>query len=257
MPRSIFFALALATLSVGAQSLYAAEAAGQDTQSTGDRQQQPAPIVHAYGGQNAPASPTQQPAQRMITVTRPIAGVTVRADDGSAIETVSTSAAATELRLTRGIANVSVHHPGKDVRILVDLPGGQTAILKDGLYTFNAATNTLRTLKGEAEAFPGSAIDGIKVKEEHQFVFTANSKAAVAVPPNELMADYLPAQAEGGGGDGYGPDGDGYYGYAPLAYGYPFGFYGYPYGYGYPFGYGLGFGFGYYGGFGGFRGRFR
>ena len=76
-------------------------------------------------------------------------------------KTVSADAKGTEMRITHGVANVSVHHPeNKDARILVDLPGGQTALLKDGLYTFNADTNTVRVLKGEADAYPGAAENG-------------------------------------------------------------------------------------------------
>jgi hypothetical protein len=199
------------------------------------------------------------PAARTIINSHPIPGVAVRSTEPS--QTVSADAKGAEIRIAHGIANVSVHHPGKNIRILVDLPGGQTALLKDGLYTFNAESNIVRVLKGEADAYPGSALDGIRVKEDHQFNFgvtvsaAAKNNRAFESSRQELMADYLPPNNGDGSprpGYGYGPYGDGFYGY-PLAYGYyPYSFY--PYGF-YP---SFGLGFGYYGDFGGgFGGGFR
>jgi hypothetical protein len=176
------------------------------------------------------------------------------------VETVTASSAVTELRVVQGRADVTIHHPADHSQILVDLPGGQVALLKDGLYTFNAGTNTVRVLHGEAEAYAGSKTDGkgTKVKETQQLTVSANWKLkAVDAYPYELTADLLPGGAAAHG-DGYGPGyGDGYYGGYPYyagVYGYPWGYGFYPYGY-YPYGFGLGFG--YYGGFGGFRGGFR
>ena len=255
MPRSLALVLALATLSVGAHA-HATNAAGPGTSSDSDSpQQQAAPIVRSYGDPNSnpQANAPMQPA-RTITSSHPIPGVTLRVDANTSAQTVSADAKGTELRIAHGVANVSVRHPEKNARILVDLPGGQTALLKDGLYTFNADTNIVRVLKGEADAYPGAAEKGIKLKEDHQFEFSfaaaANGNRSTASSQQELMADYLPGNPRNGDGyaggygpgAGYGPYGDGYYGY-PYAYGYP-------YGWGYPYG----FGFGYYGGFGGFRG---
>jgi len=252
VPMSLALAIALA-LSPGTHA-YATDAAP-------DPAQQPAPIVRAYPGQDA-ATPVNPPTARAITSSHPIPGVAVRSTEPA--QTVSTDAKGAEIRIAHGIANVSVHHPGKNIRILVDLPGGQTALLKDGLYTFNADSNIVRVLKGEADAYPGAALDGIRVKEDHQFSFgvtvsaAAKNNRAVESSRQELMADYLPPNNGDGPprpGYGYGPYGDGFYGYPPYGYyGYPYGFYGYPYGFG--------LGFGYYGGFGGFhgggfRGRFR
>jgi hypothetical protein len=253
MRRSVAFLVAIAVVAAGAGAQSGAQAV--------DAAQAPAPIVRAYGGQPGAGgadAATNGAAASGTTSTHPIPGVTVRVAAGTAVETVSANSKVTELRLTHGIANVSVRYPGKKVRILVDLPGGQTSILRDGLYTFNADTNMVRVLKGEADAYPGAAVDGIRVAENHELAFGAGGKgnAVVASSREELMTDYLAPGVSGGQtrGDGYaggyGPYGDGYYGYP--AYGY----YGYPYGWGYPYGYGIGFG--YFGGFrGGFRGRFR
>jgi hypothetical protein len=268
MQRSLILTLALATLSSGAQA-QSADAAGQAPSP--DTQSQPAPIVRSYGGQSAgspypnqQANGQNQPSRR-IDSTQPIPGVWLRTTPESSVQTVSADAKGTELRVSHGVANVSVHHPGQNARILVDLPGGQIALLKDGMYTFNAESNTVRVLKGEADAYPGNAAKGTKVKEDQQFVLTASGMGSRStdVSRGQLMSDYLP----GGNGDGDStaregrpgaPYGDGFYGYPGYGYGYP---YPYAYGlypYGYPYVYGVGLGFGYYGGFrGGFRGRLR
>ena len=242
MPRYLALLLALATLSATAQTPLA-HVADPDTSSY--LQSQPAPIQR-----NAPGA---------ITSSRPIPGVVVRTDRSGAVQTVA-SGNPTEIRLDHGRANISVRHPESGTQILVDLPGGQTALLKDGFYTFNADTNTVRVLKGEAKAFPSQDAKGIKVKEYHQLVLAGPNVRSIEVDPNQARADLLPTRAPRYGssfyGDGPYGDGYGYYpydGYYPYyAYGYPYGFYGYPYGYGYPFGFGVGFGF--RGGFGGFRG---
>jgi hypothetical protein len=253
MPRSLALLLALATLSASAlaQNAYVADPA-DSTATSSYLQSQPAPI--------------QRSAPGSVTTSRPIPGVVVRADQSSAVKTVSSGVKVTELRLDHGRANISVRHPENGTQILVDLPGGQTALLKDGFYTFNADTNTVRVLKGEAKAFPGQNAKPVKVKEYHQVVFAGPNPRSIEVDPAQARADLLPADRArepryGNGFYGEGPYGDGYgyppYGYPYYAYGYPYGFYGYPYGYGYPFGFGIGFGFrgGFGGGFGGFRGH--
>jgi hypothetical protein len=250
MQRMTTFALALATFSVGA---YAQNVDG----GTSSIQSQPAPITRSAPGMTP----------RFHTLT-PIPGVLVRSDADGTVRTVSSTAGATELRVDKGRATISVHHPADKSTITVDLPGGQVDLLKDGLYTFNADTGTVRVLRGEADAYPGTATQGkgTKIKEDHELSFAANGKGlkSVEAGPGEMTADLVPGPgmqrgyAAGGYGPGYGPYGDGYaeypYPYYPnpyYAWGYPYGFY--PYGY--PFGFGIGFG--YYGGFGGFRGGFR
>lgn len=197
---------------------------------------------------------------------QPNPGIFVRGDVSNGVQTVSSSDAVTELRIVQGRADVTVHHPASHSEILVDLPGGQVSLLKDGLYTFNAGTKTVRVLHGEAEAYDGAkdASKGTKIKETQQLAFFGNVKLrAVNAYPYELTADLLPGGGRGrGDGVGSGPYGDGFYAgssYYAGGYGYPWGYgfspYGYGYGYGYPLG--IGVGFGYYGGFGGFRGGFR
>ncbi len=150
------------------------------------------------------------------------------------------------------------------------------ALLKDGLYTFNAETDTARVFRGEAEGFAGTAGKGVKIKEDQRFAFGASPLRATSMNASAAGADLLPGGFGGSersgfretayvGGE-YGAFGYGGYPYGGYPYGggygfgYPFGYgFGYPYGYGfgYPYGVGLGIGFG-YGGFygGGFRGGF-
>ncbi len=213
---------------------------------------QNAPIVRGYQGPNRARGVQSFDSE-------PISGVFVRSDVNNGVQVVNSSNTGTEIRVDQGKANITVHHPENHPQILVDLPGGQVSLLKDGLYTFNASTNTVRVLHGEAEARNGSndATKGTKIKETQQLAFFGNVKPrAVNAYPYELTADLMPGDGRGHG-DGIveGRYGDGFYGGYPYYAGgfYPYGFY--PYGYGYPFG--VGFGFGYYGGFGGFRGGFR
>jgi hypothetical protein len=189
----------------------------------------------------------------------------LRVTPQTSVEQVSSDPQKFELRVDRGVVNVNVHDPGKDKVILVDLPEGQTQLLKNGLYTFNAETNTARVLKGEALAFPQDAAPDakpMKVKEYNKVVFNGAKVKPHEFVPYEASVDLLPGpegpRGEGVApayGRGYGPYGDGFYSYPGYAYGYPaWGYPYYPYGYGfYP--YGVGLGFTYYGGFhGGYHG---
>ena len=246
--------LAVSTLSV-AHAQYpnsATQTADPSTTSS-----QGVPVVRAYPD----ASPAGSRALGAAPVfdSQPNAGVFVRNDVANGVEVVSSSNAVTELRVQQGRVDVTVHHPADHSEILVDLPGGQVSLLKDGLYTFNAGTRTVRVLHGEAEAFEGAknGAKGTKVKESQQLAFYENVKLKAADSyAYELTADLLPEGGQGGQeGTGDGPYRRGFYGgYPYYAGGYGYGFA--PYGYGYPFGVGLGFGY-YGGGFGGFRGGFR
>ena len=284
MPRQQSMWLAMAMLS-GAVALAAAQApelqspdpagppADSSQQAQSETQSQPAPIERSWSGPVVP----QAPPPSAVANAQVIPGLLLHVGNISNVTEIAKSAERVELRVNRGIANLTVHDPAKDILILVDLPGGQTQLLKNGLYTFNAETNTVRVLKGEAQAFPGDVASNkdekpVKIREDHKLVFGGERVRAEEFMPQEARADLVLggggaralARSEGYG-YGYGPYGDGFYGYPPYPYAYPYPYYAYaypwgwaPYGY-YPFGVGLGFG--YYGGFrggfhgGGFRGR--
>ncbi len=246
------------TLGIGILALAAASVAqAQYTEANGGY----APAVSQVAPVLRPDQAYQGSAQQIFDL-QPNPGVSVRSDVSNGVETMNASGAVTELRVVQGRADVAVHHPADHSEILVDLPGGQVSLLKDGLYTFNASTNTVRVLHGEAEAFDGTKspeAKGTKVKETQQVSFFGNAKLkAVNAYPYELSADLLGGDRTHGDGAYSGSAyGEGFYdGYPAYAYGNPWGFYPYGYGFGYPVG--LGVGFGYYGGFhGGYRGGFR
>ena len=282
MPRHAAVLLALATLSATAVVSTAQNADPAGPSAPPITQAQPAPIERA----NAPAQTSATPVNVADTTsyTKPLtagevispgkmtasaqatSGVFLRAGSGSTVQAISASVDNTELKVEHGVANISVHQPDRHARILVDLPGGQTDLLKDGFYTFNADTNTVRVLKGEAYAYP-SADKGqkpIKVKENHAVIFGGRDKA-FGFDPFEARADLVPYSSPGGqsnvsNSSGYGsPYDGGSYDNSPYDYGFasydPYGmgmfgdgFYG---GY-YPFGLGL-YGGGFYGG-GGYYG---
>jgi len=267
MPRSTILTLiALATLSAVPATLYSQDAylagSGNPTQS------QAAPIERStpYTNNAPDNSALVQNNNRAASVinSQPEQGVLLRYQRSASVHTVTSDESRTEIRVDRGIANVDVYHPVTKGLILVDLPGGQTQLLKDGLYTFNASTNTVRVMHGEADAFPAASAKEkpIKVKENHQVSFVGNNIRATEFDDYQASVDLLaiPQSAYAGNGEpgyayapyGYGPYYDGYYGYPYFAYGYPF------WGYG-PFGYGLGFGYygGYYRGGYGYGGGFR
>lgn len=203
---------------------------------------------------------------------QPAAGVYLRVAPNSAVRAVSIDAQHAEFKVERGLINLSVHDPVKGQLVLVDLPGGQVQPLKNGFYTINAATNTVRVLKGEADVFVGTDQNAkpIKLKEDHSVTFPAPGTSVAKVRsvefyPYEASTDVIATAGAyarstdgpryGEGFQGYGYPGYGFYGYPYYAWDYPY------YGYGYPFGFGLGFGYGFGGGFyrggygGGFRGR--
>jgi len=271
-----FFSLLAAVATATAQSTGTSDpqTPGQTTPPS-----QPAPIVRTYARSYPPAPLHPGRPQPQIVDSQPIPGVWLRSEsqtgNQTAVKTISATPQRTEIRLDRGRLNVTVHHPADHSEILVDLPGGQVSLFKDGLYTFNADTSTIRVLHGEAAAYPGpiSATAGttanakpsakpIKVKEDHQLSLVAATGVkpgeikSVEAYPYELAADLLPPSNDDRSYADYGGD------YLPYPYPYYAGDWGYPYypgfyGYGYPFAYGIGFG--YYGGFGGgyYRGGFR
>jgi len=267
MPRSTVLLLAaLATLSASPVALIAQDANVAGSGNPSYSQSQSAPIERDQP--QTPAVPYQNgyPQNRRdasaVINSQPEQGVLLRYERKSSVHTVSTDAGRTELRVDRGIANVDVYNPVTKGLILVDLPGGQVQLLKNGLYTFNADTNTVRVMHGEADAFPASAnrAKPIKVKENHQVSFVGNNIRSTSFDDYQAGVDLLPlpqsAYVAGNGEPyygGYGPYGDGYYyGYPYFAYGYPF------WGYGYPVAFGFGYGGFYRGGFygGGFRGGY-
>jgi hypothetical protein len=241
-------------------------------------QAQPAPIVRSVPSPSTPPATlarytsytTTLAAGQVLSPTtgvasaQPDAGIYLRVAPNSSVRAVSTGPLRAEFKVERGLVNLSVHDPVKGQLLLVDLPGGQVQPLKNGFYTFNAATDTVRVLKGEADAFSGtdSTVKPLKVKEDHAVTFSGIQNAgklrSIQFYPFDARTDIIPAPADyarASDGPRYGYPG--YYGFYGEGYPYyPYYAWGSPYGWGYPYGFGLGFGYfggGFYGG--GFRGR--
>jgi hypothetical protein len=274
MHRSVSSLLAVAALSVSVVALAQTQTQTQFA-SAGEPsyiQSAPAPIERQFAPDSNDGGPGRNVlrAGHLHTVTtQPVAGVRIVSDEPI---TASDNAGTIEVHVTHGRANVSVDHPEGNPAILVDLPGGQAALVHDGFYAFNAGTNRVVVLHGEARVFaPGAAPDakGRSVHEGEEGTLTGSPDVGYATQ-EQLRADLIPMYGTDQGGaprsePGYGnappPPAYGYYGgYPAYAYGYPaYGYgYGYPWGpeyaWGYPYGFGLGFGLGFGGYYGGYYG---
>ncbi len=219
-------------------------------------------------------------------------GVFLRLGEDSTVKMVSPDLLHTEVALERGRAEIEVDQLHNQNRLLIDFPdGGQTHLLKSGLYGFNAGSDTMKVFDGKAEVFPTeSAAKGIGVKGGRQIAVNADATKPVKFDKDQakdgalyqwssLRSEYLgeanerlAERYEGGAGFAPGwawdpglysytwlpgegaflnPFGFGFYSPAYL-YGGGFGFYGGGLG-----GFGGGYGGGFYGGgYGGYRGGY-
>jgi hypothetical protein len=87
-------------------------------------------------------------------------GVFLRLDNNSTVKMISPDLTHTEVQLDRGRASVEADQIYPQNRILIDQKGGQTQLLKNGLYEFNADNNTVRTFDGRAAVYPGDNLQG-------------------------------------------------------------------------------------------------
>jgi hypothetical protein len=83
-------------------------------------------------------------------------GVFLRLDNNSTVKMVSPKLTHTEVLLERGRASVEADQIYSQNTILIDQKNGQTQLLKNGLYEFNADDHTVRTFDGKAAVYPGS-----------------------------------------------------------------------------------------------------
>jgi hypothetical protein len=202
---------------------------------------------------------------------------------------VSPSLTDTVVKLDRGRADVEVDQLYKQNEIVIAQQGGETQLLKGGLYEFNATANTMRVFNGKAAVFEGQqqpmgteggALTGkpVDVKAGHELTLTGEPTKAASFNKNQskdelynwssLRSQYLGEAninlAYGyGGAEGFAPGwfwDAGLYGYTWLPGGGPFfspfgwGFYSPAYLYGGGLIYGRG-GYGYRGGY--YRGAAR
>jgi hypothetical protein len=83
-------------------------------------------------------------------------GVFLRLDNNSTVKMIKPDLTHTEVSLERGRASVEADQLLPQNLILIDQRNGQTQLLKNGLYEFNAENNTVRTFDGKAAVFPGN-----------------------------------------------------------------------------------------------------
>lgn len=99
-------------------------------------------------------------------------GIFLRLGENSTLKMISTDLTHTEVSLERGRANVEVNQIYKQNTILVDFANGQTQLLKNGLYAFDANDSTVRVFDGKAAVYPGqdlqSNVKPIEVKGGRQ-----------------------------------------------------------------------------------------
>jgi hypothetical protein len=99
-------------------------------------------------------------------------GIFLRLGNDSTVQMVSTDLTHTEVKLEQGRANVEVDQIYPQNTILVDLKNGQTQLLKNGLYAFDAGNATVRVFDGKAAVYPGANpqanVKPIDLKGGHQ-----------------------------------------------------------------------------------------
>ncbi|MFP5231959.1 MAG: hypothetical protein ACLGQX_04935 [Acidobacteriota bacterium] len=249
----------------------------QNQQQYPQQNQQPAPTQGARGAKQK-ANPDYQnhfisqvtagqviaPAHGTASAV-PATGVFLRVAQGASVRVDEINDTEMKLDVTRGVANVAVHNSVKRAELLVDLPGGETAMVKDGFYTFNASTDTMRVLKGEAYGYPGDHMSRkpIKVKEKHAIYYNGPESKVFEFDPSEVVGDLVPfgppqgaSMGSGGFDDGYGDQAygtgvpyDWYLNAEPYWWSYP---YWWDPGWDWGFGLGWGWGWGGWGGWGGY-----
>jgi hypothetical protein len=85
-------------------------------------------------------------------------GVFLRLDNNSTVKMIKPDLTHTEVSIERGRASVEADQLLPQNLILIDQKNGQTQLLKNGLYEFNAENNTVRTFDGKAAVFPGNSM---------------------------------------------------------------------------------------------------
>jgi hypothetical protein len=103
-------------------------------------------------------------------------GIFLRLGDNSTIQMVSPDLTKTEVKIEQGRANIEVDQLYKQNVILIDMKTGQTQLLRNGLYAFDAGSSTVRVFDGKAAVYPGAdlqaSVKPIDVKGGRQLALT-------------------------------------------------------------------------------------
>jgi hypothetical protein len=122
-------------------------------------------------------------------------GIFVRLGDNSSVQMVSPDLTHTEIRLDQGRANVEVDQIYPQNTILIDLKNGQTQLLKNGLYAFDANNSTVRVFNGQASVYPGAdlqnSVKPIELKGDHQLVLNGEPLKLQRFNKDEATNDQL------------------------------------------------------------------
>jgi hypothetical protein len=122
-------------------------------------------------------------------------GIFLRLGNDSTVQMVSPDLTHTEVRLEQGRANVEVDQIYPQNTILIDLKNGQTQLLKNGLYTFDAGNSTVRVFDGKAAVYPGTNLQAnvkpIDVKGSHQLVLNGEPLKPQRFNKDQASADPL------------------------------------------------------------------
>jgi hypothetical protein len=122
-------------------------------------------------------------------------GIFLRLGDDSTVQMLSTDLTHTEIKLEQGHANVEVDQIYPQNTILIDLKNGQTQLLKNGLYAFDAANSTVRVFDGKAAVYPGAntqaKVKPIDVKGGHQLVLNGEPLKPQGFNKDQAKADPL------------------------------------------------------------------
>jgi len=120
-------------------------------------------------------------------------GIFLRLDDNSTVRMVRPDLTHTEVSLEQGRAQVEADQIYPQNTILIDQKNGQTQILKNGLYEFNAENNTVRTFDGKALIFPGSNLQSkvkpIDLNGSRQITLTGEAVKPVKFDKNNSQDD--------------------------------------------------------------------
>ncbi len=122
-------------------------------------------------------------------------GIFLRLGEDSTVQMVTPDLAHTEVRLEQGRADVEVDQIYPQNTILVDLKNGQTQLLKNGLYAFDAGNATVRVFDGKAAVYPGANLQAnvkpIDVKGGHQLVLNGDLVKPQGFNKDQAKADPL------------------------------------------------------------------
>ena len=105
-------------------------------------------------------------------------GIFLRLGGNSTVQMVSPDLTKTEVKIEQGRVNVEVDQLYKQNVILIDMKNGQTQLLKNGLYAFDAGNSTVSVFDGKAAVYPGANfqadIKPIDIKGGHQLALTGD-----------------------------------------------------------------------------------